>query len=128
MRLYRVLLALLIHGVVLWGGYRVYRAHANLVTLNVHNMEVRQVVSKIEWQTWERILVNKDVSGKVTLDVHSVPLEEVLGIIGLQTDAKWTRLYPIYSSGKSAVAFNKVVRGDLPAAGSGWANWQNVSS
>jgi len=89
---FRTLVALSAAGAMLWGGYRVYRAHANLVTLNVRNMEVRQVISKIEWQTWERILVNKDVSGKVTLNVHSVPLEEVLNIVGLQTDARWTAL------------------------------------
>src|SRR5438874_1125674 len=114
---YRFLMGSFAAGAVLWGGYRVYRAHANLVTLNVQNMEVRQVVSKIEWQTWERILVNKEVVGKVTLNVHNVPLEEVLNIVGLQTDARWTALYPIYGTGKAAVAFNKVVRGDLSPDG-----------
>ena len=113
-------------GAVLWGGYRAYRAHFNLVTLNVRNMEVRKVVSKIEWQTWERILVNKDVSGMVTLNVESVPLDEVLNIVGLQTDSRWTALYPIYSSGKSEVAFKKVVRGDLVADENGWSNLQKI--
>ena len=69
--------------VVLWIGYRAYRAHADLY-LNVHNMEVRRVVSKLEWQTWERIVVNKAVGGNVTMNVHNVPLEEVLNIVALQ--------------------------------------------
>src|SRR4051812_6785286 len=119
----RIFLALFA-AALLWGGYRVYRAHSNLVTLHVRGMEVRRVIAKLEWQTWERIIVNKDVSGNVTLDVHDVPLDEALNIIGLQTDARWTRLYPIYSTGKAAVDFKKVVRGDLPMAGSGWTNLQ----
>jgi len=123
---YRFVVATLIAGLILWGSYRVYRAHSNLVTLNVRNMEVRQVVSKIESQTWERILVNKDVAGKVTLNVHNVPLEEVLNIVALQADARWTALYPIYRTGKAAVAFNKVVRGDQSPDGSGWSNLQKI--
>lgn len=122
----RILLGLVLAGVVLWGGYRAYRAHLNLVTLNVRNMEVRKVVSKIEWQTWERILVNKDVSGMVTLNVESVPLDEVLNIVGLQTDSRWTALYPIYSSSKSEVAFKKSVRGDLTPEDNGWSNLQKI--
>jgi hypothetical protein len=110
--------------VLLWGGNRIYRAHANLVTLNVHGMDVRRVISKLEWQTWERIVVNKDVGGTVTLNVRNVPLDEVLSIVGLQTDSRWTRLYPIYSTGKAAVNFKKVVRGDIPMEGSGWTNLQ----
>ncbi|MDB6040264.1 MAG: hypothetical protein JWM99_4105 [Verrucomicrobiales bacterium] len=122
----RILLGLVLVGAVLWGGYRAYRAHLNLVTLNVRNMEVRKVISKLEWQTWERILVNKDVSGMVTLNVESVPLDEVLNIVGLQTDSRWTALYPIYSSSKSEVAFKKVVRGDLTAEDNGWSNLQKI--
>jgi len=113
---------------VLWIGYRAYRAHANLVTLNVHNMEVRRVVSKLEWQTWERIIVNKAVGGNVTLNVHNVPLEEVLNIVGLQTDSRWTRLYPIYSSRKSLNAFKQVLQGNLPPAGNGWSALQQLAA
>ncbi len=104
------------------GGYCVYRAHMNLVTLDVRNMDVRRVVSKIEWQTWEHILVNKAVGGQVTLKVKDVPLDEVLTIVGLQTGARWTGLYPIYSTRKAAQTFQKVVRGEIPALGSGWLN------
>jgi hypothetical protein len=114
--------------VVLWIGYRAYRAHANLVTLNVHNMEVRRVVSKLEWQTWECIVVNKAVGGNVTLNVHNVPLEEVLNIVGLQTDSRWTRLYPVYSTGKSLNAFKQVLQGNLPPVGNGWSALQQLAA
>src|SRR5579862_9257682 len=114
--------------VVLWGGYRAYRAHANLVSLNVRNMEVRRVVSKLQWQTWNKIVVNKNVGGNVTLNVHNVPLEEVLNIIGLQTDSRWTRLYPIYSARRSMAAFTRVLEGNLSPAGNGWLGLQQLAA
>jgi hypothetical protein len=128
MKPYRKILVALLGVIVLWGGYRAYRAHTNLVTLNVRNMEVRRVVSKLRWQTWEHIVVSKHVGGNVTLNVHNVPLEEVLNIIGLQTDSRWTRLYPIYSTGKSLVSFNRVLQGDLAPAGSGWLALQQIAA
>jgi hypothetical protein len=113
---------------VLWGGYRAYRAHANLVTLNVHHMEVRRVVAKLQWQTWERIVVGKDVGGYVTMNVHSVPLEEVLNIVGLQTDSRWTRLYPVYSTGKSLAQFKQVLEGQLTPAENRWSALQQLAA
>lgn len=124
----RILLALSVSSALAWGGYLVYRAHMDLVTLRVRNMDVRKVVSKMEWQTWESILVNKEVFGTVTLDVKNVPLEEALEIVALQTGARWTALFPIYSGRKSARAFEKVVRGELPAAGNGWSNYEKNPS
>jgi hypothetical protein len=128
----RIFLLASVTALVAWGGYRIYRAHMNLVTLNVRNMDVRRVVSKLEWQTWEHIVVSKNVGGKVTLNVHSLPLDEVLNIVGLQTDSRWTRLYPIYSTKKSLGAFNQVLQGNLAPSGNGWlalqqlAAWQQV--
>src|SRR6185503_17902332 len=63
-----------------------------------------------------------DVSGKVTLNVRKVPLESVLHIVAMQTSSRWTALYPLYSTGKSVVAFKKAVRGDMPPSESGWTN------
>ena len=108
--------------VLAWGGYRAYLAHQNLVTLDVRNADVRDVVRKIEWQTWETIVVNKDVKGKVTLNVRRMPLEEVLGIIGDQTSSRPVALYPIYSKGDAVVNLRKLIRGDLDHATAGWTN------
>src|SRR5436190_17414262 len=84
------LVAVVILGYAVWVAVR---AHRNLVTLNVRNMEVREVVKKIERQTWERIFVHADVQGKVTLNVHNAPLEEVLKIIGDQTFSRSSAIY-----------------------------------
>ena len=124
----RICLMASVAALVLWGGYRAYRAHYNLVTLDVRNMELRRVVSKLEWQTWEHIVVNNNVGGRVTLNVHNVPLEEVLNIVGLQTDSKWTRLYPLYLGKKSLTAFNQVLQGNVAPAGNGWLALEQLSA
>jgi hypothetical protein len=128
MKTHRMILVASAVVALLWAGYRAYRAHANLVTLTVRNMEVRRVVSKLEWQTWERIVVHKSVGGNVTLSVHNVPLDEVLNIVGLQTDSRWTRLYPIYSTPKSLAAFKQVLQGSLLPEGNGWLALQQLAA
>ena len=106
-----------------WGGRKVYLAKKNLVYLNVRNMDVREVVKKIEWQTWEMIVVNKDVRGNVTLSVNGVPLEEVLGIIGEQTSSRASAVYPIFSESKSFVNIRKIARGEITHTTGGWTNF-----
>ena len=128
MKASRTILVGCVTAAVLWGGYRAYRAHANLVTLNVHHMEVRRVVAKLQWQTWERIVVSKDVGGYVTMNVHSVPLEEVLNIVGLQTDSRWTRLYPVYSTGKSLTQFKQVLEGKVAPSENHWSALQQLAA
>ena len=63
-----------------YGAYAAWRAY-NAVTLNVRNMDVREVVRKIERQTRLTIMVHSNVQGKVTLNVKRMPLEEVLEIM-----------------------------------------------
>ena len=107
-----------------YAGYRIYKAEKNLVTLDVRNLEVREVADKIESQTHEKIIVHKDVQGKITLNVKNATMEEVLNIITDQTEGRWSALYPLYSTGDSLDKFKKVARGDLEAETSGWTNLQ----
>ena len=116
------IVALLFLAALAWFSYIAVRAHRNLVTLDVHNASLRDVIKKIEWQTWEVILVPSDVDGKVTLRVDSVPLEEVLTIVAEQTSSRWTALYPLYTSGHSLANFKKSARGEIVAAENGWTN------
>jgi len=104
-----------------WGAYAAYRAHLNLVTLNVRDADLRAVVRSIEWQTWEKIIVHHDVTGKVTLNVHNAPLERVLTILSEQTSARWTALYPLYSSRKSLAALQNLTAGSGSAQTNGWS-------
>lgn len=115
--------ALVILGVALWFGYAAWLAHLNLVTLDVRNADVRDVIRKIERQTWEDIAVEKEVAGKITLKVRRAPLEAVLNIIADQTSARWTAVYPLYSTKPSLKKIKSVAVGELPAKENGWSAW-----
>jgi len=117
-------LAILLTSGTGWGVYAAYRAHSNLVTLNVHDADVRKVVRSIEWQTWEKIIVGHDVNGKVTLNVYKAPLERVLTILSEQTSSRWTTVYPLYSSHKSLAALGNLIAGSGSAETNGWSAFQ----
>jgi hypothetical protein len=119
------LLALIVLG---WLGYIAWGAHQNLVTLDVRDADVREVLRKCEWQTWETIVVHKAVKGKVTLNVRKVPLEEVLGIIAEQTETRITAVYPIFSKSKSFVNLRKLARGDIYRDTAGWTNFSMIGN
>ena len=105
-----------------WFGYLAWRASKNLVTLDVRDMPLRDVVRKIEWQTWELIITHKDVDGKVTMNVKNQPLEAVLGIVADQLGCRWSAEYPLYSKSASLERFKKSIRGELEPKDYGWTN------
>lgn len=109
----------------LYAGWLAYCAHANLVTLNVRNMEVREVVKKMERQTRESISVDKGVQGKITLKVRRKPLETVLRTIAEQTFSRPSVIYPLYSHDQSLAALQQALRGEVDPVTHGWTNLQN---
>lgn len=111
-----------------WLGHKAWLAHRNLVTLDVREADVRDVLRSCEWQTWETIVVHKDVKGKVTYTCEKVPLEEVLGVIAEQTSTRISPVYPIYSRGKSFVSLRKLARGDVFRDTAGWTNFSMVDA
>jgi hypothetical protein len=119
-RLWVIVALLVVAGAyVTWAAFL---ARRDLVTLNVRDMEIRKVLSRLEWQTRETILADKDVKGKVTLNVRRAPLEHVLYIIGEQTSSRYTKVYPLYSDSKSKSMLQRALRGELDPAFAGWTN------
>jgi flagellar biosynthesis GTPase FlhF len=114
-----VVLATAIAGYMGWASLRAQR---DLVTLDVRNMDVREVVKKIEHQTWEDIYVDKAVTGRVTLRVRGVPLDEVLRMVGDQTSSRSQVLYPLYSGRASFKNMERSLRGEVDPATHGWTN------
>src|SRR5436190_7463496 len=108
----------------IYGGWLAYLAWRDLVTLDVRNMDVRLVVKKIERQTWESISVDKNVDGKVTLNVTRKPLPQVLRMIADQTFSRPAVLYPLYSNGRSLAVLREALRGEADAATQGWKSLQ----
>ena len=120
-----VTLALLIGTAALYGAWLAYLAQRDLVTLDVRNMDVRTAVKKVERQTWEDIFVDKGVEGKVTLNVHRMPLTEVLRRIADQTFSRSSSIYPLYSNKKSLETLKQALRGEVDPAEHGWTNLQS---
>ena len=114
--------------VLAWLGHKAYLAHQNLVTLDVRDADVRDVIRTCERQTWETIVVHKDVKGKVTYTCYKVPLEEALGVIAEQTTARASAVYPIYSKSSSFVNLRKLARGDIYRDTAGWTNFSMITS
>ena len=106
-----------------WLGNKAWQAHKNLVSLDVRDMDVRDVLRKCEWQTWETIVVHKDVKGKVTYTCDQVPLEEALGVISQQTSTRISAVYPLFSKSSSFVNLRKLARGDIYRDTAGWTNF-----
>ncbi len=106
-------------------GRAAYNAHLNLVTLDVRDLDVRDVVKKMEHQTWEVIYVDKSVEGKVTMQVEKMPLEEALRLVGSQIMARASTIYPLYSTSQSFTALKQSLRGEVDPATHGWTNLQS---
>lgn len=105
-----------------WFGYAAWRASKDTVTIDVRNADVKDVVARIERQTWETIYVRGDISGKVTLNVKNAPLESVLEIISEQTNARWSALYPLYSSSKTLSFLKRSLAGEDIQPPNVWTN------
>jgi type II secretory pathway component GspD/PulD (secretin) len=121
----KAVLGVLILAGVAWFGYAGWRAQHKLVTLNVQGAEVREVLRSIQWQVWEPVYIHKAVSGKVTLQVQSAPLEDVLAAIGEQTSSRCASIYPLYSTAQSLQDLRKVLTGEYADANQSWTNLQN---
>src|SRR5215212_4103984 len=116
---------LLLTAVAGYAGWIGYLAWRDLVTLNVRNMDVREVVKKMERQTWESISVDKGVEGKVTLKVTRAPLQKVLQLVAEQTFARPAVIYPLYKSYRSLTTLKQALNGQLDASEHGWTNLQS---
>lgn len=105
-------------------GYFAWRAQSNLVTLHVRNAPIADVVSSLRWQTWEKIILHTNVTGRVTLDVRKMPLNNVLALIGEQVNARWTAVFPIYREKTALVSLERALRGEVEFANTAFTNFQ----
>ena len=104
-------------------GRLAWRAHKNIVTLDVHNMKVADVAKKLRWQTWESITVHKDLTNRVTLQVEDQPLVDVLALIADQCEGRWSVAYPLYTTGAKLALAKRVATGEVESPQPGWTNW-----
>ena len=99
-----------------------WRAHHQIVTLNVRNMPLAQVIRKLEWQTWQKICVDGKLSGNVTLAVRDRPLTEVLERVAEQTDAHWCTVHAVYDTSRALRQLKNSLTGGNKWEEAGWTN------
>jgi hypothetical protein len=125
----RVLLTVLLLVATVWLIDKGYCIYHQLVTLDVRNMPMRDVMRTLERQTWTTIYVHKDLKTKLTIKVHRMSLEKVLGLICAQANrAEWNLIYPIYSSPAIADTIRQWFCGEIIGDAPGWTNFTSSPS
>src|SRR5947209_212402 len=111
--------ALLVAG-GLWVCHAIWHAHQQLVTLNVRNVPLADVLRKIQRQTWTKIRAGKNLNARITLRVKDKPLAYVLDRVAEQAGAHWSTLYAVYDSRRALNKLKSALRGDGKLEAAGW--------
>jgi hypothetical protein len=106
----------------IWLGRVVWRAHYDLVTLQVRNTPLAEVIRQIERQTREKVRADKKLDAKVTLDVKNLPLPRVLDLLSEQAGARWGKTYAVYESDSAVRRLESVLLGSSKLDDAGWTN------
>src|SRR6266496_2913754 len=105
---------------IFWGGRAAWQIRHQLVTLDVRNMPLTEVLRKVERQTWKRIRAEKNLDARITLHVKNKPLSYVLDRLAEQAGARWSMLYAVYNSPTAVKALDASLRGDSGIESAGW--------
>jgi hypothetical protein len=82
----------------LWAGRTAWRAHPKLVTLDVREAPLADVLRKVARQTGTKIRAEGALDARITLSVKDQPLAYVLRRLGDQAGGRWSTLYATYGS------------------------------
>jgi len=96
----------------LWAGRVVWGINHQLVTLNVRNIPLAEVLRKVEWQTWKKIRAEKNLDARITLHLKNKPLSYVLDRLAEQAGARWSTLYAVYDSPRAVKSLDAALRAD----------------
>lgn len=103
-----------------WYGRAAWRAHRELVTLHVRNVPLRDVLRKIERQTWSKIRAEQDLDTRITLTVTDKPLSYVLDRLCEQAGGRWVTVHAVYGSARALEKLESAMRGDGKIEAAGW--------
>jgi len=116
-----ILIALLVLAIgAAYGGRRWWRARRELVTLDVRNAPLSEVLQKIEKQTWKRIFSEKEIQGRITLHIKDRPLNDVLDRLAEQVGARWSTVYAVYDASPTLAHLESALAGDGKFERAGW--------
>lgn len=104
-------------------GRAAWRAHRDLVSLDVQNEPVREVIGSLERQTWDTIYCDANLTSRITLKVYDQPLCSVLNLVADQAGARWQRVFAVGETRGTAEAQLKAsFENALPLTSTVWAD------
>ncbi|SPE61888.1 exported hypothetical protein [Verrucomicrobia bacterium] len=104
----------------LWATRAAWRAQHQLVTLNVRNTPLAEVLRTIQRQTWTKIRAEQGLEARITLNVRNKPLALVLDRLAEQAGAHWSTLYVVYDSPRALQSLDSTLRADGKLGPAGW--------
>ena len=105
-----------------WAGRTIYRAKKNIVSIDVYNVPLADVIKQLERQTWETILARSDIQTKVTLKVKNVPLDVALDQLGRQAGVNWSKWHAVHDSSRALDKLEAALRSRSKIEDAGWTN------
>jgi hypothetical protein len=104
----------------LWAGRMAWRVHHQLVTLDVREVPLAEVLRLVERQTWTKLRAEGALDARITLHLKDKPLAYALKQIGDQAGARWSTLYAVYASTRALGALDAALRQDGKFETAGW--------
>jgi hypothetical protein len=104
-----------------WVGRVAWRVKHQLVTLDVYEVALNDVLRKIEKQTWSKVRAEKSLDARITLRVTDKPLSNVLDRIAGQAGAHWSTVYAVYDSSPALHALDAALQSDGKLEPAGWS-------
>jgi hypothetical protein len=113
--------AVLLAAVTIMAGRLAWRARHQLVSVDVRNMPLEEVLRKVERQTRKKIRAQQALNARITLHVHNKPLAYVLDRIAEQAGAHWSTLYAVHDSPEALRGLDSALRTDGKLEPAGWS-------
>src|SRR5215472_13076608 len=115
-----LLLFALLAGAVWWGSRTFFHMRHQLVTLDVRNASLADVLRSIARQTGTKIRAEQALNANITLNVKNQPLAAVLDRVAEQAGAHWSTLYAVYDLPQAINALDAALCGDGKLEPAGW--------
>lgn len=107
---------------VAWLGRGWYDTRQGLVTLQVSEVPIADVLARLSRQTGRLFVADKTLEGKVTVDLKRVPLDEALDQVMQQAGGSWSVWHAIHGTGGGLARLETALRDRASVESAGWTN------
>jgi hypothetical protein len=106
----------------LWAGHLTWRARHDVVSLDVSNASLDQVINSLQRQTRETIVADTNLHAKISLHLRNVSLSEALNRVAAQAGALVGAFHAVYHTDRSLAALKTALRHGQAVETAGWTN------